>query len=833
MRLSTPKSKKVISRRPIIIGFLILSVLFADGTLYFQNSHDLNKNGIYETLLLNSAGNTSASWVELSNGKVTKVLWEYNLPYNGKFADAELIDVNSDNILDIVAIAELSPSNATKDWLYVFLGDGAFFSKTPFTSGYKELSFGIIRPSNISKIPNSTNQVAVAFGTPIRKAIVFGLSINQDDLTLGQITILSEPIIENGYGHIFAGGFISNGSSYLAIVSPEANKIKTAVFNMDAGGVKVKSDIFMVGDAKFLIGAGIQPFKKMKSEVDGLVIPYGTDDVFLLTMDNKNIKLNKTDKTGQSLPQMVEFSGGKLEKKIIQNEDTNDLIPPLPDPIEKERARFEELTSLPYDYKETQFKEKRPVEETKKEVKILTPTLGDYLKSAKIQTLPNDEIQNEKSGVPELIEEMHSEKWADEAGFEQVDLGEYMPEKVDDSKGPIVPNIDDDINLFTNNVRESIAFKPIVQDYSQFEQVKGQIDLYYVLAITPAIKNTKDRYVFDGEAPFGVSVNQIPQIGEPSHFQHGISANLNGLRSGETFDFAYSLRNAQTDSITTLSMIHDLQTNVVFMSISPEKDSLSQSYQPDAFDPTLFEFPDYFFEGFPTSLGMDFKDKLIRFSFTGNSDSVVHKGIYLSSTTPSIPAQSLAVFMDEGKLQAIRGEIVVRNNGSKKITTEFDLDGYVEPSVMFSRLIQEYFPDSLKVQLLQDGSLKEPLFKPRDKLPKVSREQRLPEAQFNQTNPSIPVEPIQSIIPEMEKIDNDSSVTTPEPYVPENINVELFDVTDDTAKTFDNSHDIIDSLKLERRKIVPENPGVDGQDSLPKTEKSQPESSILNPNVKD
>ncbi len=833
MRLSTPKSKKVISRRPIIIGFLILSVLFADGTLYFQNSHDLNKNGIYETLLLNSAGNTSASWVELSNGKVTKVLWEYNLPYNGKFADAELIDVNSDNILDIVAIAELSPSNATKDWLYVFLGDGAFFSKTPFTSGYKELSFGIIRPSNISKIPNSTNQVAVAFGTPIRKAIVFGLSINQDDLTLGQITILSEPIIENGYGHIFASGFISNGSSYLAIVSPEANKIKTAVFNMDAGGVKVKSDIFMVGDAKFLIGAGIQPFKKMKSEVDGLVIPYGTDDVFLLTMDNKNIKLNKTDKTGQSLPQMVEFSGGKLEKKIIQNEDTNDLIPPLPDPIEKERARFEELTSLPYDYKETQFKEKRPVEETKKEVKILTPTLGDYLKSAKIQTLPNDEIQNEKSGVPELIEEMHSEKWADEAGFEQVDLGEYMPEKVDDSKGPIVPNIDDDINLFTNNVRESIAFKPIVQDYSQFEQVKGQIDLYYVLAITPAIKNTKDRYVFDGEAPFGVSVNQIPQIGEPSHFQHGISANLNGLRSGETFDFAYSLRNAQTDSITTLSMIHDLQTNVVFMSISPEKDSLSQSYQPDAFDPTLFEFPDYFFEGFPTSLGMDFKDKLIRFSFTGNSDSVVHKGIYLSSTTPSIPAQSLAVFMDEGKLQAIRGEIVVRNNGSKKITTEFDLDGYVEPSVMFSRLIQEYFPDSLKVQLLQDGSLKEPLFKPRDKLPKVSREQRLPEAQFNQTNPSIPVEPIQSIIPEMEKIDNDSSVTTPEPYVPENINVELFDVTDDTAKTFDNSHDIIDSLKLERRKIVPENPGVDGQDSLPKTEKSQPESSILNPNVKD
>ena len=66
-------------------------------------------------------------------------------------------------------------------------------------------------------------------------------------MKLEQFTTLNEPIIENGYGHIFASGFISNGSSYLAIVSPAANKIKTAVFNMDADGIKVKSDIFMVG----------------------------------------------------------------------------------------------------------------------------------------------------------------------------------------------------------------------------------------------------------------------------------------------------------------------------------------------------------------------------------------------------------------------------------------------------------------------------------------------------------------------------------------------------------------------------------------------------------
>ena len=194
--------------------------------------------------------------------------------------------------------------------------------------------------------------------------------------------------------------------------------------------------------------------------------------------------------------------------------------------------------------------------------------------------------------------------------------------------------MDDGVITFSNAVKEVIAFEPVNQDITQFEPVEGEIDLYYVLAITPAINDTKDRYVFDGEAPFGVSVNQLPQIGKPTHFQHGVSANLNGLRPGETFDFAYSLRNVKTDSVTTLIMVHDMQTNVVFMSILPERDSLSQSYQPEAFDPTLFEFPDYFFDGFPTSLGMDFTDKLIRFSFSGSSDTTIHRGISLSSTKP-------------------------------------------------------------------------------------------------------------------------------------------------------------------------------------------------------
>jgi len=238
------------------------------------------------------------------------------------------------------------------------------------------------------------------------------------------------------------------------------------------------------------------------------------------------------------------------------------------------------------------------------------------------------------------------------------------------------------------------------------------------------------------------------------------------------------------------------------MSISPTQDSLSQSYQPEAFDPKLFEFPNYFFEGFPTSLDMDFTDKLIRFSFDGVEDST-YQGIYLSSTTPSNPSQSLAVFMDDGTLQAVRGEVIVRANGSKKVTTEFDLVGTVEPAVMFSRLIQEFFPDELKIKLLQGASLEEPLFGPAGKLPKITREPRLPDAEPDQVNPEIPVEPKQSNVPEELKISTeDQSIT--ESKTSETQEDEIGPAVLEVEKLESDSLSTpTDSLKLESRKEIP------------------------------
>jgi len=290
-------------------------------------------------------------------------------------------------------------------------------------------------------------------------------------------------------------------------------------------------------------------------------------------------------------------------------------------------------------------------------------------------------------------------------------------------------------------------------------------------------------------------------MGEPTHFQHSVSANINYLRNGNDYDFAYTLKEQVSDSITTLTMVHDMQTNIIFMSISPGVDSISQSYQPEAFDPKLFEFPDYFFEGFPTSLDMDFTDKLIRFSFDGIEDSI-YQGIYLSSTTPSNPPQSLAIFLDQGTIQSVKGEVVVRANGSKKITTQFDLAGSVEPSLMFSKLIQEAFPEELKIKLLQGASLEEPLFGPKGKLPKVIREPRLPEAQSALPQQDVPVSPKQSVVPDAttKKLEskNSNKAITVEPLESE-ITFPTLNVGQQKNQEDNNE---IDSLKLEQSKTL-------------------------------
>lgn len=748
----------------LFLGVLLVPVLLGQGVFNLNGPYDLNRNGITETFSLNS-NDKSIQWLEFEQLSKKKELWSYSLPNAENFLDIEILDINQDGNQDIIALLDVSLSINEKEWIYIFLGKKQGFLSKPVKVKNSNIKQNYSRPSNLTVLNNESNKLAVALGATIREIMIFEIEINTNSGSLSNIEYISEPNTNNGSGPIFIGSFVNHGVNYLALMSHEEDELKISTFDIEGKSRFINSSIYSLKGAKRLIGSNIQQVNVKALKQNGVIIPFQSNETYVLMMKDKTPTLFSTNIFENNFPVVYDPSEHSIPK-ILRNRFNFDVFHDNKIVPHSVYSRFEKGVLLPpstpkkevltlnsLDKYSKEDPTSLPKSDNKLEHSHLSPTLGDFLKTVQDNT-PVEVSDDEKTVIPNIDNDMESMAWAEEAGFTKINLSEYAKEGPEsDSLLSSIPEINNKMDIKTISQKEWNENSKGKRSPKSKTNVENEIGLYYVLAITPA-SNKRDRFIFDGEVPFGVSVNQIPPTGAPTHFKHGISADLKSLSNGNVYDFAYSLRDAQRDSITIFKMVHDMQTNLVYMKrsillngiITEVVESNSKSYQPEAFDPKLFEFPNYFFEGFPTSLDMDFTDKLIRFSFDDDNDTL-YNGIYLSSTTPSDPSQSLAVFMEKGRLQAIRGEVEVYPNGKKRITTEFDLVGIIEPKVLFSRLIEEKFTEELKMKLLQGASLEEPLFGPSGKLPKITREPRLPEAQPDQPEFEIPVTPKQSIIP--------------------------------------------------------------------------------------
>ena len=786
------ENNKIIS----IWGYISTCILCAQTVFGGQlnrtsGPYDLDNDGRKEVLIISSS-DRKAVLVEFQDKSISDTLWSYTFPEGTYFTDVSVIDIDSNGQPDLIATSKISIESKSTGWLYVFQGTTHGFSEFPLVAGKSGLDMDNIRPLNLSKVKGMPGYLSVSFGTPVRKTLIIRPNITDGHLKIDNVRTLSDPLIQNGFGHMYSGGFSSGNNDYVAQFSAELSTLKVSIFNVKNNFKHVTTDIVGMGKSRGIIGAEVQPYSNLKKGEQGLLIPFRTGEVKILNIIGKKISLTDSEFSHEDL---------FLEMKDPNKSEILDLV------SSRIESGFYNKVITKNDY----IKEAKNKSAGYRQKNIEGPTLVDYLNEAGIvkKSKTDDKVE-----IPKKSDDMDSKIWAAKASVktEQVDstlliskdLVIVNPIPDEDKEVAFHKTIfgpSDSIstsNTWEDTVRNALVPEPI--DLSGDDDSSDRsIDLYYVMVMAPS-KGEKNRYVFDGEAPFGINVNQVPPMGEPTHFQHSVSANISYLRRGNDYDFAYTLKEQISDSVTTLTMVHDMQTNIIFMSISPGVDSISQSYQPEAFDPKLFEFPDYFFEGFPTSLGMDFKDKIIKFSFDDTGDSVNYQGLYLSATTPSKPSQSLAVFLNEGILQAIRGEVKVRENGSKKITTEFDITGYLEPAAMFSRLIQEEFSDSLKTNLLQGTYLEEPLFGPNGKLPKVIHERRLPEEQFDQQNPNIPVEPLKGIYPEGQGVISNSKAKTEVPAPDPQNPIDQPASTD--SETINDGG--IDNLNLESIKTVPE-----------------------------
>ena len=829
----------------IFLGVFLLSNAEGKEAFHIKGPFDLDKDKANECLILNGKEH-SILFVEINFLGENDTLWSYKFEDGTTIADGNFIDLDEDGSDELIIIPNIINIDNNSPWLYVFRGSSSIFMNEPLQYTTAPLSLTAMRPSSLSIMSDPSSPLGVCFASPVRKGMVFNLQISKGQLKLINAKLLSSPINNNGYGAIQMSSFSSNKSSYITILSVEKDSLHTTIFDVENDYSLLESKTTFFNNIPLNLNIPIMPRSSKYKWKDGLLLPISLDDVFLLSIVDSGVMISTTN---ISIQNAFPIDNKNDLKSVLKNRENVVALKPLKISSSKTISGSEEslpafgeklyqkmssiekkiifdnknLTSIPRT-KQKLFHKKSDNRTSQKNYNMLSPTLGDFLTDIKKNNKQLLKSQP-KTTVPKANVDMKSVNWADEAGFTYMDIEEYTVEEVDTVKPNPIPVLDTAISKFTDEAKQFLINGSDNQDSIISQKNKNEIDLYYVLVMTPATE-TRDRYIFDGEAPFGIAVNQVPPTGAATHFQHGVSADLANLNSGENYDFAYSLRDGYKDTITTFTMVHDLQTNVVLMSVSPTSDSVSQSYQPESFDPKLFEFPNYFFEGFPTSLDMDFTDKLIRFSFDGVEDSI-YQGIYLSSTTPSTPPQSLAIFLDQGKIQSVKGEVVVRANGSKKITTQFDLVGSVEPSLMFSKLIQEAFPENLKVKLLQGASLEEPLFGPKGKRPKIIREPRLPEVQSALPQQEIPVAPKQSVVPDMnsEALESNVSNKAVKPELLEND--KLFLDSNPDQKDNENKNTKINLLKLEQSKSL-KNTNLDTPPPTPEKNQSEIKSLIIN-----
>ena len=112
--------------------------------------------------------------------------------------------------------------------------------------------------------------------------------------------------------------------------------------------------------------------------------------------------------------------------------------------------------------------------------------------------------------------------------------------------------------------------------------------MHTVTISTKDIDNA-DRFTFEGETPFSsttMSANNIITV--------GVSTDLSAIKDDKSSSFVFQSSDDKPDSLITVSIMHDLSSNIIFTTIKPTVDTLTQSFDAEGQNPDMYQLPEYF-----------------------------------------------------------------------------------------------------------------------------------------------------------------------------------------------------------------------------------------------
>ena len=715
--------------------------LFADN-LHIVGTFDFNNNGKSEILKINGLV-APLEFVELDPSGNHLPLWTYS-PEKGTIVDAKFADLDNDKILELIVIQKNDDSS---NWLKIFEWNGIDFTLNEQAFSKQDKASEKVRPSNLS-IYNDLFSTAIS--SPTRSADVFKLKYNDDgEAEKSNIKRYSDPIVTNGYGPVFTGIFNSGGIMRVALISPESNVLKVSVFSVSEDKGLISSDVFSLSGARMLLGPDIQPFDENKDGYSELLIPFATGEVYSLSMYDDVLFFEKSRLTESGLFNLKPSAG---------DQEIGDAI------AQRSRMGLVESEDITMSYENPIF-----VEPTD------TVMLGDTLDIFISPDSTSDFFKFEWTSQPPMGVEFdpNTQKilWfptREHIGI--VDLS-YI----------ITSRTNEEIISEYSRFGRSHFLKPILLETmgTKIIFVGDTIippEPYVILPkrshkVSIATKDidNADRFTFEGETPFSsttFSSNNIITV--------GVDTDLSTIKNDKSSSFIFQSSEEKPDSLVTVSIMHDLASNIIYSSIKPSIDTLTQSFDAEGINPEMYQFPEYFFESFPSTMGIETSsDTSLVLLQTDNNKS----GVLTIESPLFSKSHDIIIEYFGGRPHAIRGDVNVKNDGSHKTLTEIDFESAFSPVRIMSRISSvnrdtlifhaDSIPDTLKAKT-DYRSFYSPV-KIIEKAIEQSVESPLPTAPEDAEEvPSDPVEPSETADPpaEAENSETEQLIENPEPAVP-------------------------------------------------------------------
>ena len=640
---------KTLTFSVVLCGFLSAEDLYVFGTF------DFNQNGRSEIITINRLG-TSLDFIELNKDGTHNKIWTFSPQLNsGSIVDAKFSDLNDDGFPELVIIQSNSAEN---NWIKIFEWNGFDFSTNNNPIINENGEEDKIRPSNLSSL---YNVFALSRSSPTRSVEVFDLKITDGASQISDPRTYNNPLVTNGYGPVFAGLFSSADGDFTALISPESNVLKTSVFSVTNPMQPPISELIVTNGARVILGPYIQAFDENKDGIQELLIPFATGEVYLLSMNGDSLSF--------------------VESKLSQKGLFNLAVGTNEDEINNMLLARVELGL----YDNSPFSFSASLQDSLLMFVSDTLMLGDTLKRP---VLPENNAVfysfNWESVPPEGMvfnPQTNTIEWVPTRGdIGVVDFSYKVDVRIEEE---IISGLDDlgDTHQLYPVLKTSIdSTVLLVGDTTKIpEPVVIVPTMFHGVSVTSKDIADSNRFTFEGEAPF--STNTFNKKGL---ITVGVSADLSTIKQNKSGSFVFKSSQEKPRSLVTLSLIHDLSTNIFYATIAESKDTINQSFDPESWQPEFYEYPEYYFEGFPSTMALDTpNENKLSLLLTNEKKSgtvTLYSPLYAKD-------HSIELSYFGGRPYALRGNINVKEDGSHKTLTEIDFESSFTPLNIASLLM--------------------------------------------------------------------------------------------------------------------------------------------------